>query len=360
MATPTAPRRRLKQQVQQVQAQPYQPSVTDLFLVSSMPLASAGIYGRMGRGAGPLPRPSVAAPVTALAYGNSVVTSDARGSAKAAYPFRGMSSIALENTSPMNESPYGSVSGLQSRRVGTRPEALSSGHSYTPEFQHGRGIARDRHIIPNQGHVTSSNREQMTGGIPNPEKDGPPRPAWKMFNRSLSRMYGADSTRNLDNGQFHAATMAGNRKFPLGEQGTEWSKVYGGTPRLAEHRPYAHRGGFDSSAPLPTVKADPGGPYRFSTLLQQGVPGDGPQKIYGGLPWGLHTPTVPPRQVTKGVLDSRFRQVKPVWNIRPNNSKTAGQSWSQSMVSLSGHQAVKLTATPPIRQPGLNARWLGA
>jgi hypothetical protein len=183
--------------------------------------------------------------------------------------------------------------------------------------------------------------------------------AYRMFNRTLSHMYGTNSTRFLDNGQFHAATMAGTRKFPLGTQGQEWANVYGGTQGLANYRPYGERGSRFAGAPQPTVRADPGGPYRFGTLIEQGDPKDGPQKVYGGLPWGLHSPTVPPVQVTKGVLAKRFGQVKPVWNIRPQNSKRAGQSWSQSMVSLSGHQAVQLQSTPPIRQPGMNSRWLG-
>ena len=94
-------------------------------------------------------------------------------------------------------------------------------------------------------------------------------------------------------------------------------------------------------------------------LLQVGAPGDGPQKVYGGLPWGLHSPTLNTRQGMQSLIRSRIGQVKPVWNVRPQNSKTAGQSWSQSMVSLSGQQAVKLKATAPIRQPGMNSRWLG-
>jgi hypothetical protein len=356
MPMATAPRRRLQTKAEQVQAQNYQPTPSDVFLATSMPLVSAGCFARMGKGAAPLPRPSVAAPVTAVAYGNSVVTSDNRGT-PAAQPGKGMG-FPFHNTSPFDESPYGSVSGIQLRHIDTPKEELSSRYSRTDAFQHGRLIAHDRHIIENQGRVTSSNRQQQTGGSPNPEKDGPPRPAWKMFNRTLSHQIGDDSTRNLDNGQYHAATMAGTRKFPLATQGDEWSKVYGGTPYLAMYRPYGSRKGV-IGGPVPRVKAEPGGPVRFGTLIQEGDPGDGPQKVYGGLPWGLHSPTLPPVQNTNAVVGNRFKQVKPVWNVRPNNSKSAGQSWSQSMVSLTGKQAVKLGATQPIRQPGLNSRWLG-
>jgi hypothetical protein len=351
-------RRRLNAQaVAAVEARPYQSTPSDVFLASSRPLAAAGIFMRMGRGGTPA-RSGVGAPASALAHGNSVVTSDARGQARAAYPGHGQAGPALQSAGPDDESPYGSISGRQLRRIDTPPAALNI-TAATPAFQHGRLIARDRHVIENQGRTTSSNREQATGANPNPEKDGPPRPAWKMLNRTLSWQIGADSTANLDNGQFHAATMAGDRKFPLATQGQEWSMVYGGTPFLAQYRAYGERGSKYPGAPAPRVKAEPGGPVRFNTLIAEGDPGDGPQKVYGGLPWGLHSPTVPPVQQTKGMLAGRFKQVKPVWNVRPQNSKRAGQSWSQSMVSLSGQQAVKLSATPPIRQPGMNSRWLG-
>lgn len=356
MAGPSRQARRRVQQVQAVEARPYQPTPSDVFLASSLPLVSAGIYGRMGRGPAPGPT-GVGAPVTGPAYGNSYVTSDARG-APVEHLKQGQGNDHFNDTGPFNESPFGSVSGRQVRRIDTPPAALNI-TAATPAFQHGRLIARDRHIIANQGRTTSSANEQATGANPNPEKDGPPRPAWKMFNRSLSHQYGTDDTAFLDNGQFHAAVMAGDRKFPLGTQGDEWSKVYGGTPYLAAYRPYGSRGSSFPGAPAPRVKAEPGGPVRFGTLLQQGDPGDGPQKVYGGLPWGLHSPTAPPAQILKGMLGKRFHQVKPVWNVRPQNSKRAGQSWSQSMVSLTGQQAVQLGATPPIRQPGLNARWLG-
>jgi len=355
MPTPTGPRRRLEQKVNQVQERPAVITPSAQFMAAAMPLVPGNIYGRMGKGA-VSGRMQVNAPATARAYGNSVVTSDARG-APAAYPKGGGGTDHLMDNGPGNVSPWPYA------RVFTPSSLDSAGaHARTDAFQHGRLIAHDRHIIANQGRTTSSANQQRTGGSPNPEADGPARPAWKMFNRTLSHQVGASDTANLDNGQYHAAVIVPgrNRKFPLATQGQEWTRRYGGTPYLTEHRPYGKRGGFDDSAPLPTVRAQPGGPFRAKTLLQVGAPGDGPQKLYGGLPWGLHSPTLPSRQQTQPLIRSRLGQVKPVWNVRPQNSKTAGQSWSQSMVSLTGQQAVKLASTPPIRQPGLNARWLGA
>ena len=346
--TPTAPRRRLQQKANLTQAQPTQPTPSAVYMAPAMPLVPGNIFGRMGKGVvgG---RKVVNAQATAPAYGNWKVTSDRRGQ-PAAQPGKGAGN-GIADASPY---PHAQV---------FTPNSLDSagGHARTDAFQWGRLIARDRHIIANQGRTTSSNRQQATGGSPNPEASGPPRPTWKMFNRTLSHQEGVDSTRNLDNGQYHAAIIVSgtNRKFPLGQQGTEWVRRNGGTPGLANFRPYGTRGGFSAGAPLPTIRAESGGPYRPRTLLQQGSPQDGPQKVYVGLPWGLHSPTLQSRVQTQTNQRSKMNQVRPVWNVRPLNSKTAGQSWSQSMVSLSGQQAVKLTSTSPIRQPGMNSRWLG-
>lgn len=348
MPTPTGPRRRLQQQVNSTQQQPTVITPSAQFIGVEMPLVPGNVFGRMGKGA-VSGRRLVNAPVTGPAGGNWRVTSDARG-APAAQPAKG-AGTGIANASPYPHAEVFTPSSLDG----------AGAHARTAAFQHGRLIAHDRHIIGNQGRTTSSANQQRTGGSPNPEADGPPRPTWKMFNRTLSFQNGVDSTANLDNGMYHASVIVPgrNRRFPLATQGQEWSLRYGGTPYLTEHRAYGTRGGFDAGAPLPTVRAQPGGPVRYGTLLQVGAPGDGPQKVYGGLPWGLHSPTVPGRQQTQPLIRSRLGQVKPVWNIRPQNSNSAGQSWSQSMVSLKGQQAVKLASTPPIRQPGMNARWLG-
>jgi hypothetical protein len=351
---PSARRRRnalaqaqFSQKVNQVQQQPTVITPSAQFIGAAAPMVPGDVYWRMGKGA-VRGRTLVDAPATSLAQGNSVVTSDPRGQ-DAAYAAMPSTGYGINNQSP-----------FPARAVFT-PHSLDSAgmHARTAAFQHGRLISHERGILANRGTVTSSANEQRTGANPNPEADGPARPAWKMVNRTLSHMYGSDSTRNLDNHDYHATVMAGLKPFPLATQGQEWSVRNGGTPYLANYRPYGTRGGFSAEAPLPTVRAESGGPYRPRTLLQVGDPGDGPQKVYGGLPWGLHSPTLPGKEQTQTLIRSRIHQVKPVWNVRPSNSKTAGQSWSQSMVSLSGQQAVKLRSTQPIRQPGLNSRWLG-
>lgn len=387
--TATKPRRRLQQKVNAIQAQPEVTTPSAVYISAATRMVPGNAMGRMGRGPlrGGSADPALFSnpPRIAPAAGNSFVTVDARGNTQTS-GIRATSNMGGPgkwgtDLGPGNASPFGSIPGHQIRSVRTRRDLDGAGRfAYTDNFQHGALIAHDRHIIANQGRTTSSRDYQRTGANPNPEKDGPPRPAWKMFNRTISHQIGISDTRQLNNAGYHASVIAQTgpekqqtfsrwsmvvnnasqgQKFPLGKQGDEWTLRYGGTPGLANYRPYGTRGGYNSSAPMPTVRADPGGPYRFNTLIQVGAPEDGPQKVYGGVAWGLHSPTLPPRQGSQSLIRSRLGQVKPVWNVRPLNSKHAGQSWSQSMVSLSGQQAVKIASTPPIRQPGLNSRWLG-
>jgi hypothetical protein len=298
------------------------------------PRAAAALLGRLGRDG---------APVTGPGQGNTVVTSDERG-APAAQPGKGAGGGIAD------ASPY-------PQRVIVTPASQLLLRARTPGYQNGRLIARDRHITTYRGRTMSSGSHQATGGTPNPDADGPPQPAYRMLNRTLSWQIGTDSTAFLDNGGPHSTTRAGGRAYPLGTQGDPYSRVYGGTPGLARWRPYGKRGGPGPGAPAPTVVAMPGGPYRPGTVLATGDPGDGPQKIYGGLPWGLHSPTPPPVQLTQGTQRVRFVQVRPPQMNRPLNSKIAGQSYSQTVVHLDGTQAVKVPRMPGGRQPGLNYRW---
>lgn len=277
------------------------------------------------------------------AQGNAAVTSDERGQ-QVAQPGKGPGPPVL-NTSPFPQ-----------RQVRT-PQSQLGLAARTPAFQGGRMTARDRRVAAYRGHVTlSGQRDTKPGGYPDPDADGPARPAFLMVNRTLSWQLGADATANLDNPAPKPVTAAGGRAFPLGTQGDPWSVVYGGTRGLADHRPYGRRGGPQGGIE-PRVLALPGGPRRPGTVLAEGSPQDGPQKIRGGPPWGLHSPTVPPVELSQGAARARFRQVKPPRANRPLNSRTAGQSWDQGMVRQDGTQAMRIPRTRPGRGPGVNARF---
>lgn len=337
-----------QQKVNQIQSQPAIITPSAEFISGATPMVPGDIYWRMGRGQ-PTGRTRISAMQTGTGHGNAVVTSDPRGEA-AAFPWGGAGD-GIANSSPF---PHAVIQ---------TPNSLDGAGKFarTPMFEHSKLIARDRHIISKRGRTTSSATNLRTGANPNPEADGPARPSWMMFNRSVSYQSGTDNTRQLDNGDYHATTVTDDGKpFPLATQGQQWTVRMGGTPFLTNFRPYGTRGGFSEGAPLPTVYAGSGGPYRHGTLLQSGSPDDGPQRIYGGLPWGLHSPTTTARGQVQSLVRSRLHQVKPVWNVRPSNSRSAGQSWSQSMVSLGGKQAVKLTTATPTRMPGLHSRYLGS
>lgn len=276
---------------------------------------------------------------TARASGNSVVTSDVRG-APAARP---------GNTDGLNTSPYGGVEKIT-------PASQLGEITYARPFQHGRLIERDRHIIARRGTtVTSAAEQEPASGIPNPEADGPPRPAYTMVDRTVSWQIGTDSTRFLDNNAPHAATNAGRRRFPLGNQGSSpYEPVYGGTPGL--YRPYGARGFV--IGPAPAVVSLPGGPNKPNVLLEAGSPEDGPQSVYGGAPHGLHSPTVEPTKVTRGRYASTKQQTPPRQN-RPANSKIAGQSYSQTVVPQDGVGGGPLPRLPAEHQAGVNRRFLG-
>jgi len=246
------------------------------------------------------------------------------------------------------------------RAAWDRPVVDRSGYYHganarTPGYQNDKLIAAERYVIERKGKThTSPNRADPFSGIPNPEADGPPAPAWQMLNRRLSWQVGTDGSRNLDNDLFHASTVTGDgRRFPLSNQGsTTYEHKFGGTPGL--YHPYGVRGHV--MGPAPRVMAQPGGPYMPGTVLAQGAPQDGPQLVSGGYPHGRHTKTVPPALVTNGRRHA-VTQMKSGRQSRPANSKIAGQSYSQTVVHQDGSGG---QVTPTLfggRPPGMNGRW---
>ena len=134
------------QKVNNVQSRPQQITPSAQFIGAAMPLVPGNIYGRMGKGpvAG---RTRIGAMPTERAYGNTVVRSDPRGE-PAAFPWGGAGD-GIANASPY---PHATV---------FTPHSLDSAgaHARTSQFQHGRLIARDRHIIASRGMPTRRGRQ---------------------------------------------------------------------------------------------------------------------------------------------------------------------------------------------------------
>jgi hypothetical protein len=171
---------------------------------------------------------------------------------------------------------------------------------------------KDRHGYWDTGYQRTGTNFQSgwAGAPPNSGNDPigqPPRPDFRLINRTVSYQQGTDTTRNQDDL---------TRPYTwLGEQGSGWGRVYGGTPGM--YQPYGSRGGI---------------PYPIVAPVEQGQPGDGPTLVWSGPPHGLHSTT--PWKGGAQII-ARFSvtpQTRPVRQDRPSNSPQAGQSYSQTVL----------------------------
>jgi hypothetical protein len=342
-----------------------------------MPFANAGIYtgttrpnmGQRWRGA----------PAQGPAAGNSAVTRDARG-APSAYPGREGGAQARTLT------PGGQHGANIGPRDITTPDlrnpALEARAAYGGGWADGKLTLRERFVQAMRG-TTRTGAQESHSGIPNPEADGPPRPEYLQDNRTESWQIGTDKTTQEDNdGPFAATTtqdmLSGpvqgppqwtgtgtgritGRRFALGNQGDPWTTIMG--PPLSEYRDYGIRGAAGMHGPQPPVYALPGDGSGFpaGTLIAQGDDAGWPvQKVRGGPPHGLHSPTVPPVKVTlarqANITQSQLTHSGRV--DRPNNSKIAGQSFGQTAAHEGNPASTRLPRTQPVPKPGVTSKFL--
>ena len=194
---------------------------------------------------------------------------------------------------------------------------------------------KDRHgywDTGNQKTGTDFQRGNPNNSYNNPLTE-PPRPDFRLVNRTVSYQLGTDATRNQDD-------LSRGYTW-LGEQGSGWGPVYGGVPGL--YQPYGSRGGY---------------PYPIVSPAEQGAPGDGPHLVFAGPPHGLHSQT--PWKGGAQII-SRFMntpQTRPVRQDRPANSPQAGQTYSQTVLPQ-GASRVRPRATQPGTVNPAAASWLG-
>jgi len=151
-------------------------------------------------------------------------------------------------------------------------------------------IHRDR----NGYFQTGTERGGRVSSMPDPPASGPAMPSFKALNVTWNWQVGT--------GQSYADDLSRPYTW-VGQQDGSWSQVLGGTP------------GF--------YRAGPGGPP------VQTQPADGPQRIFGGPPHGLHTWSPPDYAQTL----SRYNTVPQMVATRVDrlsNSKIGGQSYSQT------------------------------
>ena len=165
---------------------------------------------------------------------------------------------------------------------------------------------KDRHAYWDTGRPQRQGTDFSPASSPpntynNPLQEGPAAEL-RTVNRTWSYQKGTDATRNQDD-LSRAYTW-------LGEQGSGYSPVYGGTPGL--YVPYGSRGGV----PYPIVDPTDG----------QG----GPVDVWAGPPHGLHSLTYPDGADTLSMYGAR-PQMRAVRVDRPSNSPQAGQAYSQTV-----------------------------
>jgi hypothetical protein len=211
------------------------------------------------------------------------------------------------------DNPYGqATSGLS--QFGQRPLGVGQESAW----RGGAGLANDK-LITRDRHLMSKVGNELTGrdsGFTDPPMDGPARPSYKMLNRSLNYQYGTDNTANLDDRTRPYARNA--QGMYMGEQGSGWNKVYGGTPGLWQ--PYGSYAGI-TNGPVQGIQAS----------VSEGAPGDGSQSFFSGPPHGLHSPTMPAYSPILGYYMS-VPQMRAPRVDRPSNSPIGGQSFSQLVV----------------------------
>jgi hypothetical protein len=227
------------------------------------------------------------------------------------------------------------------------------GGAYGGGWADGTLTVRDRHIMVRRGTV--KNPDGGGSSMPSPDKDGPPPPRYQMINTTESWQIGTDKTTQEDNpGPHYTVPRVGQpgRVFPLGQQDGNQTHVMG--PPLGEYRDYGVRGPAGMHGPAPATYAAPGdgSGRRVGTLLTEGEPGSeaSGRLIYGGVPHGLHSPTIASRIITMARQSAIPQMVAPRVD-RPASSKAAGQSYSQSVVSQA-QAGTRTNATPRMPAPG--------
>lgn len=188
----------------------------------------------------------------------------------------------------------------------------------SPSTPNDRLLTSDRHIMHKVGDPRTL-ETSTRGNPPNPDDpmQGPIQPVFATINRSLNFQQGSDNTANEDDmSRPYSRTPDG--KLFIGEQGSGWGPVYGGVPGL--YQPYGSYSGYTAR----DVKG-------IQSPIAQGEPGDGPHKVFPGPPHGLHSVTSPDYSNTLGRYQS-IPQMHSVRVDRPDNSKIAGQDYSQTVM----------------------------
>jgi hypothetical protein len=240
----------------------------------------------------------------------------------------GNPSVSTHQTSAVSERPYGGGANQDTASQFGVPRPLQQGQESAVRapgnapvgYSNDKLIAYDRHAMFKVGYENSGRNSGQT----DPPMDGPARPSLWLVQRTVNYQQGTDMTAASDDlSRDYSRNAQGNY---VGEQGTGWSPVYGGTPGL-----YQEYGSYQGIAPdTPGYSPVTGQTEGIKAPVGQGQPGDGPNSVWSGPPHGLHSPSLPDYQQTLGRYMAIPQQNAPRID-RPSNSPIAGQSFSQTV-----------------------------
>jgi hypothetical protein len=240
----------------------------------------------------------------------------------------GNPSEATTQTSDIPERPYGggpnydvaSQFGVPRPLQQMQESAKGAPGNAPVGYSNDKLIAYDRHPMWKVGYENSG----RSSGVTDPPMDGPPRPSLWLVQRTINYQQGTDTTAATDDLTRDYSRNAQGQY--VGEQGSGWSQVYGGTPGL-----YQAYGSYQGVAPdTPGYNPVTGQTEGIYSPVAQGAPGDGPNSVWSGPPHGLHSPTLPSYSQTLGRYMAIPQQNAPRVD-RPSNSPIAGQSYSQTV-----------------------------
>lgn len=232
------------------------------------------------------------------------------------------------NPAYLEKSPYGGSTGDGIAQRGI-PRPLQQGQESAVRapgnapvgYSNDKLITYDRHGMMKVGYENTGRKSGNT----DPPMDGPARPSLWLVQRTINYQQGTDTTGATDD-LSRDYTREASGKY-IGEQGTGWSSISGGTPGL-----YQEYGSYAGISP-DTPGYDPvtGETQGIVSPVGQGQPGDGPHKVWSGPPHGLHSPTLPTYSQTIGRYMAIPQMARPRID-RPSNSPIAGQSYSQTVM----------------------------
>jgi hypothetical protein len=241
-------------------------------------------------------------------------------------PYGGGQSRAVRGNPP-GQLPYGTGQSSIEQAIGIpqfgarvlqqgQERALRAPGNAPVGYSNDKLTTLDRHGMMKVGYENSGRNSGRT----DPPLDGPARPSLWLVQRSLSYQQGTDMSAATDD--LSRSYTRNAQGMYVGEQGTGWSRVYGGVPGL-----YQDYGSYQGMSP-----SNPGISGGIHSPAPEGQPGDGPHDVWSGPPHGLHSPTLPTYYQTLGRSMDIPQMTRPRID-RPSNSPIAGQSYSQTVQS---------------------------